>query len=261
MLKTAESLETRATSTVTSKTSTSVKPASAGVSSSVSKNSVGLSESELRKIVGNDELKYRAALKIRSWLRICLLKRRERKMAAQLGHLQQQYELMLSNPQHFQETDLVSLMQMSPIYSAPISEETDPYRVMTEITDALLRSELRKHAQIVPKIKDAALSSKFKQHLQLIETGRREILQVYAQRVHIMANPTVVVATPQIPSSSASENKQNALIQAPEEPKPRKLKRSASLRWADSSGNSLTDSHVFRIDEIVAPSSIQTVKK
>jgi hypothetical protein len=236
----------------TTKTASNPSKTSSGANTTSSRNSTTLSEADLYKIVGNNELKYQAAIKIRKWLRICLLKRRERKFSSQLSHIQQQHNLMISSPHHFQETDLMSLMQLSPLYTVPINTEADPFRVMTEVTDVLLRSEIRKHTQFANDIKDKDASNKLKQQLQLIETGRREILQVYAHRVRLMATKTVVSSTSKKDTISKQMDESENNLPNNSHTKPsKKLKKSTSLRWADSAGKPLSADRVFDLEEIV----------
>jgi len=209
-------------------------------------------EAHLRKLYPNDEKKVKAGLAIRHWLKGVLLRRRERRIESQLLHLQQQHQLMLTNPQHFQDCELMSLIELSPLSSSTAHKEVaDPFRFMTEVTDALLRSEIRKHAHFASNITDRAIAHDFKQQLQRIETGRREILQVYAQRVKLL---NAQASTK--PTQSHSKGTENADNSKPgtvhqKQEKKRKARKNTSIRWADAAGHPLTHAQTFDEKDLI----------
>ena len=205
----------------------------------------------LQKLFNGDETKVKAALKIRRWLKMALLEKRKQQISAQLASLQAQHDLILTNPQHFQDVEIESLLQMAPNAFTSSSQSADPYRSMTEATDALLRSEIRRYTTFATSIRDTPGLQDFKQQITNIEAGRREILQTYAQRVRLMSskpsNSAKKTSTP-----SQAENVENVPVST--QGKKTKLKKSASIRWADGNGQPLISAQVFEIDQIVAPS-------
>lgn len=209
-------------------------------------------EAHLRKLFGGDEKKVKAALTIRHWLKRQLLLKRERKLGEQFATLKTQHELMLTNPQHFQDTQIESLIEISPLLYGNVLANADPYRTMIESTDAMIRSELRRHAGYVPIIASPEQSQDFKSQLQQIEVGRREILQVYAQRVKLMSN-MAPNTTQKEAQSINTENAENMILETVTDAPPmrKKVKRQVSLRWADSAGQPLSQSQVFDLEDVV----------
>jgi hypothetical protein len=285
----ASAATSRAPVTAGKPSTVSVKPPSSQ-SFKVSYNPAGLTDEEVQKLLKCDIKTLQAALVIRRWIKKRMLERKERKLAAQIAHLQQQQELMLTNPQHFQDCELMSLVQLSPLYAPQTRTDVDSFRLLAETTDALLRSEIKKYSHIASKMMEGASSNDLNQRLQLIESGRREILQVYALRVKAsqapLPQPAPKPSTQEnITTSSYStslskskafdnfkdkenDNKQNrhsvrfsadcnddtASKPSKEmESKSSKSRRRRSLSWADSSGQHLTISQFFESDAIVAP--------
>lgn len=211
-------------------------------------------EAYLRKLFNGDENKVKAGLTLRKWAKTTLLARRQRSLSAQLSLLQTQHSLILTNPQHFQDIDIESLIDISPLAFGAGSQSADPYRTMTETTDSFLRSELRRYATFSSTLPKNEQSQDFKTQIQAIENGRREILQTYAQRVRLMApKPPSPPATSKAAVPTQNENLENKITATTLEKKP-KLKKRASIRWADGNGQPLYQSQSFDMEAIVAPS-------
>lgn len=211
-------------------------------------------EAYLRKLFNGDESKVKAGLTLRRWAKTALLARRQRALAAQLALLQTQHSLILTNPQHFQDIDVETLIDMSPFAFGKGSQSADPYRTMTEATDLFLRSELRRYATFATTLPKTEPAQDFKTQIQAIENGRREILQTYAQRVRLLApKPSTSPAPSKSAETKQDENAENKSATSTLEKKP-KLKKSASIRWADGAGQPLCQSQSFDMEAIVAPS-------
>lgn len=244
------------TSTTGSATAKSSNPSAAKTVSLATSNP----RAYLHKLFGGDEKKVNAGLRIRSWLKIALLHRRERALSAQLSSLQSQHDLILTNPQHFQDVDIEQLIGLAPLAFGSSSNSTDPYRKMTEATDALLRSEMRRHTTFSTTLAKSDQQEDINAQIKTIDLGRREILHTYAQRVHLMSGKRTASPTlPQAAEAKQSENLENKTAVLVQEKKP-KLKKSASIRWADGVGEPLIQSQVFDMDAVVTPSSSTLVQ-
>lgn len=213
-------------------------------------SSQGLTDDQVQKMLNCDKRTLKAALVIRKWVKIALQKRLVRKLAIQFAAIQAQHDAMMADPQRFQDCDLMSLIQLSPLCPTAVTPDVDPFAVVAETIDALIRAELKKHASKLASIKDTAKANEMKTQLQQVEASRREILQVYALRQKTKASKPVSVPKqlPKQPITPAMD--ENSLNSAP---KPRKLKRSRSLTWADAIGKDLTSSQTFNSEDLVTP--------